>query len=416
MASRCGSRPAWAAPSPSTNAAGRCRSGWSNRAGPSPCRPGARAHIQLRRDGVPDRLERGAAARARAPAAAALGGAALHRGPGRLPAAPGVARVARPTRRPRAVAGAPGPRRALLALPAGSARAGAAAGGGRAGRPALTPAAVVRQERPRGRAGKPPGARRGRATTALARREEIRSSGILGLLRPGETPPSPGCSSAAPPSDTTSTRSSPTSTGSQIADAHGVGGLSNPRDRRAGRPGDHRGGAAPHHRRRPRLAGRPPLRRGGLAAGRPPHPRPGDRRRRVDRRCRARWTGRSSAASCAATSTRSATATSRSCPARPPSPAAWPSGSPSPPAAQVAAAVVDSSSLDSARLQSCTLQAVRRWTFPQPQGGGIVIATYPFTFVPAGQTPMGAAPASRGPWPCRHSRRSRGIHRRRGCG
>jgi TonB family protein len=50
----------------------------------------------------------------------------------------------------------------------------------------------------------------------------------------------------------------------------------------------------------------------------------------------------------------------------------------------VAAAAVDSSSLANPRVEICTVDAVRRWSFPQPQGGGIVIATYPFTFVPAG--------------------------------
>jgi TonB family protein len=52
---------------------------------------------------------------------------------------------------------------------------------------------------------------------------------------------------------------------------------------------------------------------------------------------------------------------------------------------KVAAAVVQSSTLGNARAESCVVSAVRRWEFPQPQGGGIVIATYPFNFVLAGQ-------------------------------
>ena len=30
--------------------------------------------------------------------------------------------------------------------------------------------------------------------------------------------------------------------------------------------------------------------------------------------------------------------------------------------------------------ENCIAQAVRRWTFPQPKGGGIVIVSYPFVF------------------------------------
>jgi TonB family protein len=51
---------------------------------------------------------------------------------------------------------------------------------------------------------------------------------------------------------------------------------------------------------------------------------------------------------------------------------------------KVAAAVVQSSTLNNARAESCVVGAVRRWEFPAPQGGGIVIATYPFNFVVAG--------------------------------
>jgi hypothetical protein len=41
-------------------------------------------------------------------------------------------------------------------------------------------------------------------------------------------------------------------------------------------------------------------------------------------------------------------------------------------------AAVESSTLGNAQVENCIAQAVRRWTFPQPEGGGIVIVTYPF--------------------------------------
>ena len=36
------------------------------------------------------------------------------------------------------------------------------------------------------------------------------------------------------------------------------------------------------------------------------------------------------------------------------------------------------STLGNAALDTCIAMAVRRWTFPQPEGGGVVIVTYPF--------------------------------------
>ena len=54
------------------------------------------------------------------------------------------------------------------------------------------------------------------------------------------------------------------------------------------------------------------------------------------------------------------------------------------PSGVVAAAVVQSSTLGNPRAENCLLEAVRRWSFPQPAGGGLVIATYPFNFVTAG--------------------------------
>ena len=42
------------------------------------------------------------------------------------------------------------------------------------------------------------------------------------------------------------------------------------------------------------------------------------------------------------------------------------------------ATAVASSTLGDPQVENCIAQAVRRWTFPQPEGGGIVIVTYPF--------------------------------------
>jgi TonB family protein len=54
------------------------------------------------------------------------------------------------------------------------------------------------------------------------------------------------------------------------------------------------------------------------------------------------------------------------------------------PSGQVATAVVQSSTLEDAAVESCVVQAVRRWDFPRPVGGGTVIVSYPFVLVPAG--------------------------------
>ena len=43
---------------------------------------------------------------------------------------------------------------------------------------------------------------------------------------------------------------------------------------------------------------------------------------------------------------------------------------------------IDSSTLDNASVETCIAKAVRRWTFPQPKGGGIVIVNNPFTLEP----------------------------------
>ena len=54
------------------------------------------------------------------------------------------------------------------------------------------------------------------------------------------------------------------------------------------------------------------------------------------------------------------------------------------PSGAVQAANVENSSLGSARAEQCIAQAVRRWTFPAPDGGGIVIVSYPFVLEAAG--------------------------------
>jgi len=48
-------------------------------------------------------------------------------------------------------------------------------------------------------------------------------------------------------------------------------------------------------------------------------------------------------------------------------------------------AAVAESTVGNAAVENCIAQAVRRWTFPQPEGGGIVIVTYPFQL----ETPEG---------------------------
>lgn len=54
------------------------------------------------------------------------------------------------------------------------------------------------------------------------------------------------------------------------------------------------------------------------------------------------------------------------------------------PAGQVIASALQSSTIGNTRVENCTVQAVRRWQFPQPQGGGLVIVSYPFVLAPAG--------------------------------
>lgn len=51
---------------------------------------------------------------------------------------------------------------------------------------------------------------------------------------------------------------------------------------------------------------------------------------------------------------------------------------------QVLSSLLQSSSMKNAAVERCTVQAVRRWEFPAPQGGGLVTVTYPFSLTPAG--------------------------------
>lgn len=51
---------------------------------------------------------------------------------------------------------------------------------------------------------------------------------------------------------------------------------------------------------------------------------------------------------------------------------------------QVVLSRVQSSTLASAPVERCVAKAVRRWSFPKPAGGGIVIVSYPFSFRAAG--------------------------------
>lgn len=53
------------------------------------------------------------------------------------------------------------------------------------------------------------------------------------------------------------------------------------------------------------------------------------------------------------------------------------------PTGEVVASALQSSTMGDAKVESCTVQAVWRWEFPRPEGGGIVDVTYPFVLMPA---------------------------------
>jgi TonB family protein len=54
------------------------------------------------------------------------------------------------------------------------------------------------------------------------------------------------------------------------------------------------------------------------------------------------------------------------------------------PTGQVLAAVVQSSTLKEVSVEACVVNAIKRWAFPGPSGGGLAMVSYPFTFAPAG--------------------------------
>jgi TonB family protein len=64
----------------------------------------------------------------------------------------------------------------------------------------------------------------------------------------------------------------------------------------------------------------------------------------------------------------------------------------------VVAAVVQQSTLGAPPLEQCIAAAVRRWKFPSADGGGIVVASYPFVLVPSDE-PHGPSPVDHRPPP-----------------
>ncbi len=54
------------------------------------------------------------------------------------------------------------------------------------------------------------------------------------------------------------------------------------------------------------------------------------------------------------------------------------------PAGAVSDANVTESSLNNGNAENCMLARIRRWKFPEPQGGGVVSVTFPWIFKPAG--------------------------------
>ncbi len=55
------------------------------------------------------------------------------------------------------------------------------------------------------------------------------------------------------------------------------------------------------------------------------------------------------------------------------------------PTGSVQSAMVGETSLRNEAVESCIVRAVRRWTFPAPDGGGVVVVNYPFVLNSAGQ-------------------------------
>ena len=54
------------------------------------------------------------------------------------------------------------------------------------------------------------------------------------------------------------------------------------------------------------------------------------------------------------------------------------------PTGTVQAATIAESTLRNANVEQCIARAVERWTFPAPEGGGIVVVTYPFVLSTTG--------------------------------
>jgi hypothetical protein len=54
------------------------------------------------------------------------------------------------------------------------------------------------------------------------------------------------------------------------------------------------------------------------------------------------------------------------------------------PTGRVLSSLLQSSTLADAKVEACIVGAVRRWEFPAPEGGGVVIVSYPFQLAPAG--------------------------------
>jgi TonB family protein len=54
------------------------------------------------------------------------------------------------------------------------------------------------------------------------------------------------------------------------------------------------------------------------------------------------------------------------------------------PSGGVSDANVSESSMDNANVESCIVQRIRRWKFPEPEGGGVVNVTFPWIFKAAG--------------------------------
>lgn len=65
------------------------------------------------------------------------------------------------------------------------------------------------------------------------------------------------------------------------------------------------------------------------------------------------------------------------------------------PTGKVVSSTLLSSTMGNARVEGCTVQAVRGWEFPKPPGGGVAIISYPFVIRPA-PIPLAGAPGKAG--------------------